>query len=198
MVAEQQQVTGLILAGGKSTRMGGSDKALMPLQGRPLIEWVIDRLLPQVDDLMVNTNSNDIRLATLGYPIVADLLAGHRGPLAGLHAGMAMAKTPLLACVPCDAPLLPDDLVVRLHSALTNIGADIAVARTPESLQPTFFLCRNTLARSIEDYLAEGKYALRHWMARQQCVEVDFAEEMAFCNINTPDELGRMAHQLGS
>jgi molybdenum cofactor guanylyltransferase len=184
-------ITALILAGGKSTRMGGGDKALVLLQGRPMIEWVIDRLRPQVDSVMVNTNSEDAGLVSLGYPTFADQIMGHRGPLAGLHAGMACAKTALLACVPCDAPLLPIDLVARLHAALTEANADIAVARTPSSLQPTFFLCRNTLVlrQSIEQYLADRRYALRYWMSRQHCIEVDFPDEMAFSNINTPQDL---------
>ena len=189
-------ITGLILAGGKSTRMGGKDKALQPLNGRPMIQWVIERLRPQVATLLVNTNSDDATFAAWGYPVVADSIAGHRGPLAGLHAGMALAATPLLVCVPCDAPLLADDLVARLLAALTKADADVAVAKTPGSLQPTFFLCRNTLRRSIEEYLAEGRYALRRWMARQHCVEVDFPDELPFSNINTPPELAQIAKAL--
>ena len=192
-----QDITGLILAGGKSSRMGGLDKALLPLLDRLMIEWVIDRFRPQVDSLMVNSNSDDKRFSALGYPVFGDLITGHRGPLAGLHASMARAQTPLLACVPCDAPLLPVDLVSRLHAALIEADADIAVARTPDSLQPAFFMCRSTLARSIEDYLAAGRYALRHWMALHHCVEVDFSDETAFSNINTPQELAQIVPLFG-
>ena len=193
-------ITGLILAGGKSTRMGGNDKALQLLHGRPMIEWVIDRLQPQVGCLMVNTNSDDAKLAVLGSPVFSDQIAGHRGPLAGLHAGMALAKTSLLACVPCDAPLLPVDLVSRLHAALSDADADIAVARSPSSLQPTFFLCRKSkaLSRSIEEYLAAGRYALRHWMALHDCVEVGFSDEAGFSNINTPEDVASIAALLVS
>jgi molybdenum cofactor guanylyltransferase len=186
-VANAKGITGLIIAGGKSTRMGGNNKALRLLNGRPMIEWVIDRIRPQIDDLMINTNSNQNTLAALGYPIVTDIIPNHRGPLAGLHAAMTRATTSLIACVPCDAPLLPIDLIARLHAVLAN--ADIAVARTPASLQPAFLLCRTSLGQSIEEYLAEGRYAMRHWMARHHCVEVNFGDEEAFANINTPADI---------
>ena len=169
--------------------MGCSNKALVPLNGRPMIAWVIDRLLPQVGSVIINANSDHASFAAMGYPVVADTILNHRGPLAGLHSAMARAKTPLIACVPCDAPMLPVDLVARLHAALAD--ADIAVAKTPASLQPTFVLCRTTLGESIEKYLAEGKYALRHWMKRHRCVEVDFSDEAEFANINSPEDVAR-------
>jgi molybdenum cofactor guanylyltransferase len=181
------KITGLIIAGGKSTRMGGKNKALRMLNGKPMIEWVIDRLRPQVANVVINANSDCATFAAFGYPVVTDTIQNHQGPLAGLHAAMAGATTPLIACVPCDAPLLPMDLVARLHSALTD--AEIAVAKTPASLQPTFLLCRTTLRQSIEEYLAEGKYALRHWIVRHRCVEVRFSDEEAFANINTPSDI---------
>ena len=195
-MADSTDITGLILAGGKSTRMGGLDKALLPLNGRPMIEWVIDRFRPQVSSLILNTNSGETALATLGYPIIADAIADYPGPLAGLHAGMGRAETSLLACVPCDAPLLPCDMVVRLHQALAAAEADIAVARTSSGLQPTFLLCRCTLRSSIEVFLAEGGRAFRHWLARQHCVEVAFSDEAAFSNINTPQDMERIAVSL--
>lgn len=185
-----QKVTGAIIAGGKSTRMGGNDKALMPLRGKPMIEWVIERLRPQVDALLINSNNAAREFKPFGLPVIADIIKGHVGPLAGLHACMTQAKTPLLACVPCDAPLLPSDLIARLHAALVETNADVAVAKTASSLQPAFFVCRNGLSRSIESHLAEGGYALRHWMAQQHCVELLFNDEEAFSNINSPQELG--------
>ncbi len=194
-MADAASVTGIILAGGKSSRMG-CDKALVMLRGRPMVAWVMDRLQPQVQSLMLNTNAEVGDYARFSCPVIADLLAGYRGPLAGLHASMEQARTPLLACVPCDAPLLPNDLVARLQAALTSAGADVAVAKTPISLQPTFFVCRNHLGKSIEEYLGEGRYALKHWMARQHCIEVAFDDEAAFSNVNTPDELLQLDRQM--
>ncbi len=179
--------------------MGGRDKAQLPLNGRPMIEWVIDRFRHQVSKLILNTNSDDRALAALGYPIIVDAIAGYPGPLAGLHAGMmaCSTQTPLLACVPCDAPLLPSDLVLRLHQDLTAAKADIAVVRTSNRLQPTFLLCRCMLGPSIENFLAEGGRAFHHWLARQHCIEVYFPDEATFDNVNTPQDMKRIASALG-
>lgn len=184
-------VTGLILAGGKSTRMGGRDKALLPFDGRPMIEWVIGRFRPQVDVLVLNSNRDDDALEALDYPVVADSISGYAGPLAGLHAGLSCAKTSLLACVPCDAPLLPQDLVARLATALAEAepATDIAVARTANGLQPTFLLCRCTLKQSIEAFLGTGGRAFHQWLAQQRCTEVYFADGKPFSNINTPQDM---------
>ena len=176
--------------------MGGNDKALVPLHGKPMIEWVIERLWPQVDALFINSNSLAPQLMAHGYPIIADQITGYAGPLAGLHACMMNAATPLLACVPCDAPTLPLDLVERLRTGMMDAGADIAVAHTASSLQPTFFVCRNTLGKSIEDYLAKGGYALRRWMTQQHCVDVNFTDESAFININSPQDLADAESKL--
>ena len=183
-----------MLAGGKSSRMGGSDKALLPLQGRPMVAWVIERLRPQVDVLLVN--SGNAHLRDLGYALVADSIRDQPGPLAGLHAGLQACRTSLLVCAPCDAPLLPRDLVARLQAALP-VDADIAVARTPRGLQPAFLLCRQAVVASIEPFLASGRRALHQWLATQRYVEVPFDDEAAFSNANTPEELARIASVLG-
>lgn len=175
--------------------MGGRDKALLPLNGRPMVEWVIDRFRPQVSSLILNSNSDAAALAALGYPVIADAIAGYPGPLAGLHAGMGYAETDLLACVPCDAPSLPRDLVARLQQAL-SAATDIAVVRTSSGLQPTFLLCRCTLKTSVEDFLAGGGRAFHHWLAQQRCVEVAFEDEAAFSNINTPQDMERIVSSL--
>lgn len=168
----------------------------MPVNGRPMIEWVVERFRPQVNTLMLNTNRKGTALAALGYPVIADVIADYPGPLAGLHAGMACSETPLLACVPCDAPLLPRDLVTRLQQALTS-AVDIAVVRTSSGLQPTFLLCRCSLGQSIEDFLAGGGRAFHVWLQQQRCAEVTFADETAFSNINTPQDAERIAAALG-
>lgn len=189
-------ITGLILAGGKSTRMGGTDKASMLLNGRPMIEWVIDRFSPQVDRLILNANAPTDAVVSLGYPIVADEIKGFPGPLAGLHAGLSMARTPLLACVPCDAPLLPHELVRRLRDTLIASGNVVAVARTARGVEPTFLVCRATLRPSIEEFLAAGGRAFSQWLAQQHCVEAYFADTAAFSNINTPADLSTATARL--
>ena len=189
-------VTGLVIAGGKASRMGGTDKGLLLLNGRPMIEWVIDRLRPQVASLILNTNASAARYAEFGVPVIGDQITGHTGPLAGLHAGLAAATTPLLACVPCDAPLLPADLVERQYQALIEASADVAVVRTAGGLQPVFMLCRRELQGSIGAFLLEGGRALHEWLRRVRSVEVAFADDAAFANLNTPEELRAMEAKL--
>ena len=122
-------ITGVILAGGRGSRMGGVDKGLQDLQGRPLVQWVLERLAPQVDSVLINANRNLPRYAGFGCPVLPDLIPDFAGPLAGLQAALAGAATPLVATVSCDSPLLPADLVRRLQEALAAADADLTVAR---------------------------------------------------------------------
>jgi len=187
-------ITGVVLAGGMGRRMGGVDKGLLELRGRPLAAWVIERLRPQVDHLIINANQNRERYATFGCPVVADEVPDFAGPLAGLHAALSAAATPLVATAPCDSPFLPADLVSRLFSALTATGSDLAVARTFDQPHPVFCLCRREVLPHLTDYLASGGRKIDRWYATLTVVEVAFDDEAdAFENINTPEELRRFA-----
>src|SRR6476659_4895176 len=128
-------VTAVILAGGRGQRMGEVDKGLQPLRGRGLVEWVLERIDPQVDELLIIANRNLERYLELGYPVVRDRIPDFAGPLAGLHTG-------LILVVPCDTPLLPDDLVSRLQEALQTADADAAVARTDQRAHAVICLCK--------------------------------------------------------
>jgi molybdopterin-guanine dinucleotide biosynthesis protein A len=184
------RVTGLILAGGQGRRMGGVDKGLQPLRGRPLVAWVLDRLKPQVTEVIVNANQNQAEYAQLGCRVVGDEIGGFAGPLAGLHAGLKANVHPFLVTVPCDSPFLPPDLVARLHAALVANHADLAVAKTGDQPHPVFALVRESLARHLEQYLAGGGRKIDAWYAALKVVEVPFDDEPeAFSNINTPEEL---------
>src|SRR5581483_506232 len=129
-------ITGLILAGGRGSRMGGVDKGLQVLRGKPMIEWVLARFAPQVNEVLINANQNVERYARLGRRVVPDDIGGYAGPLAGLHAGLQVAAHPLVATCPCDSPFLPPDLVARLRAALERDGADLAVAETGQQPPP--------------------------------------------------------------
>ena len=118
MTIAREDVTGIVLAGGMGRRMGGVDKGLVPLAGRPLVAHVLERLAPQAGAIIVNANQNRDRYAAYGHPVVADEVGGFAGPLAGLHAGMTAATTPYVVTVPCDSPFLPGDLVARLAAGL--------------------------------------------------------------------------------
>lgn len=191
---EPQQITGLVLAGGLGRRMGGIDKGLQGLNGKPLVAHVIDRLTPQVDTLLVNANRNIDAYAAFGYPVVTDRIDGFAGPLAGLHAGLTACTTPLLVCVPCDSPLLPPDLVCRLRDALSSQNADIALPVTSSGLQPVFALMRREVLPELSDYLAAGQHRMQDWCKRLRLTILEFPDEHAFANANTledVDVLGR-------
>jgi molybdopterin-guanine dinucleotide biosynthesis protein A len=183
-------VTGIVLAGGQGRRMGGVDKGLQTLRGKPMAQWVIERLAPQVDEILVNANQNVGAYARLGYRVVSDAIGGYAGPLAGLHAGLAAASHPLAVTVPCDSPFLPLDLVARLREALDTRGADLAVAKTGEQPHPVFSLVRRSVLAHLESFLAAGGRKIDAWYATLEVVEVSFDDQpQAFSNINTREEL---------
>jgi len=185
-----ESVSGIVLAGGQGRRMGGVDKGLQPLRGRPMIEWVLERLSPQVAEIVINANQNLETYEKLGHRVVRDEIGGFAGPLAGLHAGLKAAAHPLVVTVPCDSPFLPADLVSRLSSSLKD--HDLAVARTGDQPHPVFSLMRRTVRESLEAFLAQGGRKIDAWYGALKVVEVRFDDEAdAFRNINTLDELRR-------
>jgi molybdopterin-guanine dinucleotide biosynthesis protein A len=183
-------VTGLVLAGGQGSRMGGVDKGLAPFRGRPMVAHVLDRLAPQVDEILVNANRNPEAYAAFGHRVIADEIPGFAGPLAGFERGLAHARGELVATVPCDSPFLPADLVARLRAALEAAGADLAVAKTGAQAHPVFCLMRRGVHASLAHFLASGQRKIDKWYAALAVVEVAFDDEPdAFANINTRDEL---------
>lgn len=183
-------VAGIVLAGGQGRRMGGVDKGLQLLRGRPMVEWVLERLAPQVSEVVINANQNAARYAAYGHRVVGDEVSGFAGPLAGLHAGLKAARTPLVATVPCDSPFLPADLVARLEAGLGE--NDVAVAKTGEQAHPVFALVRRSVLDNLERYLRGGGRKIDAWYGALRFVEVAFdGEAGAFRNINTLEELGR-------
>ena len=186
------QITGVVLAGGLGRRMGGTDKGLQELRGQPMVHWVIERLAPQVDELLINANQNGERYAAFGHRVVPDQIPGFAGPLAGLHAALATATHPLVATAPCDSPFLPADLISRLFSALTAADADLAVAKTFDQAHPVFCLCRRSVLPHLTEFLESGGRKVDRWYSTLNIVEVAFDDEAdAFENINTHEELGR-------
>ena len=183
-------VTGIVLAGGQGRRMGGVDKGLQPLRGKPMIAWVLERLKPQVGEIILNANQNVEKYEAYGHRVVRDEIGGFAGPLAGLHAGLKFAKHPLVVTVPCDSPFLPADLVSRLSEALA--ANDLAVAKTGEQAHPVFSLMKRDVRESLEAFLAQGGRKIDAWYAALKVVEVSFDDEAeAFRNINTLEELRR-------
>ncbi|AOI91639.1 molybdenum cofactor guanylyltransferase MobA [Burkholderia pseudomultivorans] len=197
-------IAGLLLAGGRATRMDGVDKGLQLLDDTPLALHVLRRLAPQVDELLISANRHPDRYAELGAPfdarVVPDLTPDFPGPLAGLLAGMRAARAPLVACAPCDSPFLPADLVARLRTALDAQHADIAMAVSVDAQharapQPTFALLRTSLADDLAARLTAGDRKVRAWYARHKTVEVEFRDERAFYNANSWQELAALARR---
>jgi molybdopterin-guanine dinucleotide biosynthesis protein A len=185
-------VTGVVLAGGLGRRMGGVDKGLRALRGKPLVQWVIERLAPQVDELLVNANQNVETYKRFGYRVIPDEIEGYAGPLAGLHRGLSAAAHPLIVTSPCDSPFLPHDLVARLRSALEADEADLAVAKTGDQPHPVFSLTRRSVLPGLTAYLDGGGRKIDAWYAKLKVVEVPFDDNAeAFSNINTAEELQR-------
>jgi molybdopterin-guanine dinucleotide biosynthesis protein A len=183
-------ITGVVFAGGQGRRMGGVDKGLVELDGRALVAHVIERLAPQVGELVINANQNRDRYAAFGYPVVADVIPDFAGPLAGLHAAMAASTTPYVVTSPCDSPFLPADLVARLTLALTATPLDLAVARTFDQPHPVFSLVRTDVRPHLEAFLRGGGRKIDAWYATLRVADVRFDDEAdAFRNINTAAEL---------
>ena len=183
-------ITGLILAGGQSRRMGGVDKGLQHFRGKRLIDHVYERLAPQVGGIVINANKNLDAYRTFGVRVVSDAIGNFAGPLAGLHAGLSVSRRPYLASVPCDSPFLPEDLVERLMAGLDRSGAEIAVAKTGDQPQPVFCLARRGVLNHLHDFLKNGGRKVDAWYATLRVAEVAFDDETAaFSNINTSDEL---------
>ncbi|WP_418120204.1 molybdenum cofactor guanylyltransferase MobA [Variovorax sp. 350MFTsu5.1] len=196
-------ITGLLLAGGRGSRMGGVDKGLQPFNGEPLALHAMRRLAPQVGTLMVNANRNFAEYEAFGAPVWPDSLADYPGPLAGFLAGLEHCATPWLLTVPCDTPLFPPDLAARLAEAAAASQADIAMVVAPEPAdgggtvelrpQPVFCLLRASLRESLLRYTAAGGRKVHAWIAQHRTVQVPFDRPGdapdAFFNANTLAEL---------
>ena len=184
------RITGVVLAGGLGRRMGGVDKGLKLLRGKPMVQWAIERFAPQVDEVLINANQNLETYAAFGRRVIPDAIGGFAGPLAGLHRGLSEAAHDLVATVPCDSPFLPTDLVARLHAAMAANEAELTVARTGDQPHPVFCLCRKSVLPSLTAFLEGGGRKIDAWYSALKVVEVAFDDQPdAFSNINTESEL---------
>ena len=183
-----ETLAAVILAGGEGRRMGGADKGLMEFRGRPLVEWVLDALGPQVDALVISANRNLDRYAAYGYRVVADTLPGHPGPLAGVLAALDAVDARWLLVAPCDTPHLPADLALRLLGAARDENVPLAVATDGSRIHHSCFLVRTDQRDSLAAFLASGERAVRIWQAGLASTVVRF-DAAGFANLNRPQDL---------
>lgn len=196
MTIATDQITGVVLAGGRGSRMGGVDKGLQNHQGIPLALHALLRLQPQVGELMINANRNLGAYESMGVPVWPDAQSDFPGPLAGVLVALERCETPYLVTVPCDTPNFPLDLVARLAHALAAEDADIAMAATREggevAAQPVFCLLKAELLESLVKYLQSGQRKIDRWTAQHRVATVVFDDASAFDNANTTEELQRL------
>lgn len=196
-------ITGLVLAGGQGSRMGGSDKGLQMLHGQPLALHALRRLAPQVATCLISANRHQRHYAAWGYPVLGDSFSGFAGPLAGFATGLAHCRTDWLLSVPCDSPWLAHDLALRMAACAAAHGSPLVLAAAPDATgvlrpQPTFALMHRQLLPSLEAFLANGGRKIGIWAAQQERVLCAFDrasdQPLAFCNINTLEDLQQLHH----
>jgi len=188
------QITGLILAGGRAQRMGGIDKGLISFHGKPLIESTISRLKPQVSTILINANRSITKYSHYGYPVLMDQTPDFSGPLAGFSIGLKHCKTPYLLTSPCDSPLLPIDLAEKMAVELEDNNLELVFASSKEAdgkiwSQPVFCLMKNSLQDSLDAFLSKGDLKIDRWFKELRSGTVVFENAQAFSNVNTPEEL---------
>lgn len=197
----RELITGVILAGGRGSRMGGVDKGLQAFRGMPLALHTLMRLAVQVGDVMINANRNLAAYESFGVPVWTDALPDYPGPLAGFLTGLERAETPFIATVPCDTPLFPEDLVQRLAEGLEKEQAEIAMAAAREEdgqirTQPVFCLLRRELMESLVHFTQHGGRKIDAWTGQHRTAVVTFDapgdDPHAFYNANTIAELQRL------
>jgi len=186
---DRQDITALVLAGGKSRRMGGKDKGLLPFADETLIGHVVKAILPQVGSVLISANRNLEEYQRLGFPVIADPLDDFQGPLAGFLAGLEEMRTEYLLTLPCDGPFVVANLAQRLAAGLTAADAEIAVAQDGQRLQPVYALLHRGVVSDLRQALEQGERKIDRWYPRNRWVTVDFSDVPAqFSNINTPED----------
>ena len=190
-------VTGLLLAGGQARRMGGNDKGLLPLNGRPLAAWGLERLAPQVDEALISANRNQAQYEKLGASVISDSIDGFVGPLAGFVSGLQQAKNQWIVTAPCDSPFLAEDYVERMIATMSKQSVDAVVAHDGNRLQPVFILINCRLREGLFQFLESDQRKIDLWLDQTNWCMTDFSDcPDMFLNANTPEELELMHQTL--
>ena len=192
-----EPISAILLAGGAGLRMGGEDKGLLKLKDKTLAQWVLARIAPQVDEILISANRNLDTYCGFGYPVVPDKTEGFAGPLAGIARGLLDAKHELILSTPCDTPFLPDDLVARLLAALNADNFDLVVPVVAGVGQHAICLMRRQVGANLAAYLAQGGRKVQEWQAGLRCAQADFTDVAPFfVNLNRPEQLAALESRL--
>lgn len=187
------QISAVILAGGKARRMGEVDKGLMQVDKRPMIQYVLEALYGQIDQIIINANRNQSTYESFGFPVISDTAEGFQGPLAGMATAMAYVNTEYILTMPCDSPFIPDDYVSRMYDTLLREASEIGVADNGERIQPVFSLIPTALLPSLEEFLSGGERKIDTWFFKHKLCKVSFSDKPdMFMNINTRDDIERV------
>jgi len=189
----KKDITGIIIAGGQSKRMQYADKGLTKIHGKPMISYVINSLSKQVNNIIINSNSYIKEYQKFGYPVIADTMDNHQGPLAGIVSVLTVVETPYAMILPCDVPCCPTTLGPQLMNAMQHKNADVCVAHDGRRMQSLIMLLRCSIKTHMESYLASGQRKVETWILNQHYTTADFSQNHQwFFNVNTPDELAHL------
>lgn len=188
-----EEIAILVLAGGRGSRMGGRDKGLIPVLGRPALDHLLARIRPQSTRIMISANRNLAQYARYGYPLVRDTLDGFAGPLAGIHAGLSACNTRYMLSVPVDAPLVSPDYLARMKQSLEGSDRPACAAEFEGQLEPVFCLAERDTASALETYLAAGRRSVHGWLEHIGATRVDFSDvPEQFINLNRAADRHRL------
>jgi len=192
------KITGVVLAGGRATRMGGHDKGLLQFHNQSMIQYIVYALRPQVQRVIINANRNQaIYAQQTNCHVISDIFGEYAGPLAGIASGLQAAQTEYVLFVPCDSPFITDQLAIRLYTTLCNQNADICVAEDGQRVQMVFSLIKCSLLADLIIFLQTGGRKVAAWYEQQQWVRADFSDvPNMFLNANTPLEYEKMLNIL--
>ncbi len=184
------RVTGLVLAGGAATRMGGEDKGLVRFEGRPLVEHVLGRLRGQCSTIVISANRNLDVYRGYGCEVVSDCTGGFQGPLTGIYSSLALVATPFVQIAPCDAPYLPRCLTERLLTVLEAHPESLCAAPVVQGhTEPLFMVMRTESRKALGAFLAAGGKRVHEWVRRSNCIWVEFEDPFDFSNFNSKEDL---------
>lgn len=190
---KQDEVTGVVLAGGLARRMNKQDKGLIQYDNRPMVSYAVDAMTQVASTVLINANRNIPEYQSFGCEVISDQTDSFDGPLAGIFSAMIYAKTDVLCVMPCDSPLIKAEHLNKLISAFTQNNADIAVAFDGERIHPVFLVLKTSLKNSLNQYLLQGDRKIDLWLKQHKLIKVDFSHNAeVFLNINTLSELNSL------